>query len=206
MGEGIHVFGQNCIRIETAAGVVYTDPFRMTEEPHDADFVLITHDHYDHFSPEDLAKVCKKSTVLVVPERMAEKAQEVSGLVGKTVTVRYGSSYSVCGLNFETVRSYNIGKPFHPKDAEWVGYIIEADAGRVYVAGDSDATEEAKAVRCDVALIPIGGKYTTDAEEGAELANIIKPKLAIPVHYFNPEAAETFTKLLNPEIRTEIPF
>ena len=206
MGEGIHVFGQNCIRIETAAGVVYTDPFRMTEEPHDADFVLITHDHYDHFSPEDLAKVCKKSTVLVVPERMAEKAQEVSGLVGKTVTVRYGSSYSVCGLNFETVRSYNIGKPFHPKDAEWVGYIVEADAGRVYVAGDSDATEEAKAVRCDVALIPIGGKYTTDAEEGAELANIIKPKLAIPVHYFNPEAAETFTKLLNPEIRTEIPF
>ena len=206
MGEGIHVFGQNCIRIETAAGVVYTDPFRMTEEPHDADFVLITHDHYDHFSPEDLAKVCKKSTVLVVPERMAEKAQEVSGLVGKTVTVRYGSSYSVCGLNFETVRSYNIGKPFHPKDAEWVGYIIEADAGRVYVAGDSDATEEAKAVHCDVALIPIGGKYTTDAEEGAELANIIKPKLAIPVHYFNPEAAETFTKLLNPEIRTEIPF
>lgn len=206
MGEGIHVFGQNCIRIETAAGVVYTDPFRMTEEPHDADFVLITHDHYDHFSPEDLVKVCKKNTVLVVPERMAEKAQEVSGLVGKTVTVRYGSSYSVCGLNFETVRSYNIGKPFHPKDAEWVGYIIEADAGRVYVAGDSDATEEAKAVRCDVALIPIGGKYTTDAEEGAELANIIKPKLAIPVHYFNPEAAETFTKLLNPEIRAEIPF
>lgn len=206
MGEGIHVFGQNCIRIETAAGVVYTDPFRMTEEPHDADFVLITHDHYDHFSPEDLAKVCKKSTVLVVPERMAEKAKEVSGLVGKTVTVRYGSAYSVDGLNFETVRSYNIGKPFHPKDAEWVGYIIEADAGRVYVAGDSDATEEAKAVHCDVALIPIGGKYTTDAEEGAELANIIKPKLAIPVHYFNPEAAETFTKLLNPEIRTEIPF
>ena len=203
MGEGIHVFGQNCIRIKAAAGVVYTDPFRMTEEPHDADFVLITHDHYDHFSPEDLAKVCKKSTVLVVPERMAEKAQEVSGLVGKTVTVRYGSAYSVDGLNFETVRSYNIGKMFHPKDAEWVGYIIEADAGRVYVAGDSDATEEAKAVRCDVALIPIGGKYTMDAAEGAELVNLIRPKLAIPVHFFDPEVLKKFVSLVDPEIPTE---
>ena len=204
MGEGIRFIGQNCIRITTAAGVVYTDPFRMTEEPHDADFVLITHDHYDHFSPENLVKVCKKGTVLVVPERMAEKAQEVSDLVGKTVTVRYGSAYSVDGLNFETVRSYNIGKMFHPKDAEWVGYIIEADAGRVYVAGDSDATEEAKAVKCDVALIPIGGKYTMDAAEGAELANIINPKLAIPVHYFDPEAAEKFASLVKPGIRTEI--
>ena len=203
MGEGIHVFGQNCIRIKAAAGVVYTDPFRMTEEPHDADFVLITHDHYDHFSPEDLAKVCKKSTVLVVPERMAEKAQEVSGLVGRTVTVRYGSAYSVDGLNFETVRSYNIGKMFHPKDAEWVGYIIEADAGRVYVAGDSDATEEAKAVRCDVALIPIGGKYTMDAAEGAELVNLIRPKLAIPVHFFDPEVLKKFVSLVDPEIPTE---
>ena len=203
MGEGIHVFGQNCIRIKAAAGVVYTDPFRMTEEPHDADFVLITHDHYDHFSPEDLAKVCKKSTVLVVPERMAEKAQEVSGLVGKTVTVRYGSAYSVDGLNFETVRSYNIGKMFHPKDAEWVGYIIEADAGRVYVAGDSDATEEAKAVRCDVALIPIGGKYTMDAAEGAELVNLIRPKLAIPVHFFDPEVLKKFVSLVDPEIPTK---
>lgn len=203
MGEGIHVFGQNCIRIKAAVGVVYTDPFRMTEEPHDADFVLITHDHYDHFSPEDLAKVCKKSTVLVVPERMAEKAQEVSGLVGKTVTVRYGSAYSVDGLNFETVRSYNIGKMFHPKDAEWVGYIIEADAGRVYVAGDSDATEEAKAVRCDVALIPIGGKYTMDASEGAELVNLIRPKLAIPVHFFDPEVLKKFVSLVDPEIPTE---
>ena len=199
MAEGILAFTHNSIRIDTAAGRVYVDPFRMAEEPHDAAFVLVTHEHYDHFSKEDLAKVW-----------MLDKVREIEFLNARIETVVPGEKYRIDGLSFETVPAYNIGKPFHPQGAEWVGYIVDANGKRVYVAGDTDATEEAKAVRCDIALIPIGGKYTMDAEQAAELVNTIRPELAIPVHYGgmlgNGDAAKTFSELVDPSIPVEIMF
>lgn len=208
MAEGIVFYTQNSSRIDTPAGRVYVDPFRMTEEPHDATFVLVTHEHYDHFSPEDIAKVCNRDTVLVIPQSMLDKMREVETLVARIETVVPGERYRIDGLEFETVRAYNIGRPFHPKEAEWVGYIVNANAGRVYIAGDSDATEEATAVRCDVALLPIGGKYTMDAEQAAELTNTIRPATVIPVHYGgtlgNADAAKVFAGLVDPSVRVEV--
>ena len=183
MTDNIEVFIQNSIRIRSGVGVIYVDPFRMQEEPKDADFILITHDHYDHFSPEDIGKVCKADTVLVVPEKMAAKAQEVRGMVGKIETVKPGIYREIGELEFETVPAYNTLKPFHPKSAEWVGYILRIEGERIYIAGDTDATGEAKAVKCDIALVPIGGTYTMDAKKAAELINTIRPDVAIPVHY-----------------------
>ena len=84
---------------------------------------------------------------------------------------------------FVTVPAYNVGKPFHPKSSRWIGYVIETEQGRVYVAGDTDATDEARKVSCDIALVPVGGKYTMDPAEAAELINTIRPKTAVPVHY-----------------------
>ena len=185
MTGNIEVFTQNSIRIRSRVGVIYIDPFQMKEEPKDADFVLITNDHYDHFSPEDIGKVCKADTVLVVPEKMASKAQEVSKMVGKIETVKPGVYREMGGLEFETVPAYNTLKPFHPKSAEWVGYILRVDGQRIYIAGDTDATKEARAVKCDVAIVPIGGTYTMDAKKAAELVNEIRPSMAIPVHYGN---------------------
>ena len=183
MTGNIEVFIQNSIRIRSRVGVIYIDPFQMKEEPKDADFVLITHDHYDHFSPEDIGKVSKADTILVVPEKMAAKAQEVSGMVRKIETVKPSVYREMGGLEFETVPAYNTLKPFHPKSAEWVGYILRIDGKRIYIAGDTDATKEAKAVKCDIALVPIGGTYTMDAKKAAELINTIRPDVAIPVHY-----------------------
>ena len=152
-------------------------------DAHDADYILITHDHYDHFSPEDIRKVAKADSILVVPEKMADKAQEAAGDVGKIETVKPGVYRELNGLEFETVPAYNLLKPFHPKSAEWVGYVLRIDGKRIYIAGDTDATKEAKAVKCDVALVPIGGTYTMDAKKAAELVNVIRPNVAIPVHY-----------------------
>ena len=155
----------------------------MRAEPRDADFILITHDHYDHFSPEDIEKVAAGGTILVVPGKMVQKAKEVSGLVGRIETVTPGETYSIDGLELETVPAYNVLKPFHPKGAGWVGYILSIDGKRIYVAGDTDLTKEIKNVRCDIALVPIGGTYTMDAKKAAELVNILQPEVAIPVHY-----------------------
>ncbi|MBR3573846.1 MAG: MBL fold metallo-hydrolase [Lachnospiraceae bacterium] len=208
MTGNIEVFKQNSIRIRSRVGVIYTDPFQMKEELKDADFVLITHDHYDHFSPEDIGKVSKADTILVVPEKMATKAQEVSGMVGKIETVKPSVYREMGGLEFETVPAYNTLKPFHPKSAEWVGYILRIDGKRIYIAGDTDATKEAKAVKCDIALVPIGGTYTMDAKKAAELINTIRPDVAIPVHYGHivgkPGDGEVFAENVMAPIKVEL--
>ena len=183
MIENIEVNTQNSIRIASRVGVIYVDPLEIPDERHDADYILITHDHYDHFSPEDIRKVVKAGCILVVPEKMAGKAQEVSDAVGRIDTVKPSIYREINGLEFETVPAYNTLKPFHPKSAEWVGYVLRIDGKRIYIAGDTDATKEAKSVKCDIAIVPIGGTYTMDAKKAAELVNAIRPDIAVPVHY-----------------------
>ena len=183
MTENIEVFTQSSIRIRNRDKVIYLDPFKIRGEPKDADYILITHDHYDHFSPEDIKKVSNGDSVLIVPEKMADKAREVYGTVGKICTVNPGTCNNIDGLAFDTVPAYNTLKPFHPKSAGWVGYILSIDGKRIYVAGDTDMTKDNKNVKCDIALVPIGGTYTMDAKKAAELINSISPEVAIPTHY-----------------------
>ena len=208
MTENIRVYSQNCIRIETEKGIVYVDPFQMKESPKDADFILITHDHYDHFSPEDIRKAAGEDTVMVVPENMKDKAKEAEGFVKRTVTVKPGISAEIDALKLETVPAYNIKKPFHPESAGWVGYILKDGGKRIYIAGDTDATKEAKAVKCDIALVPIGGTYTMDAKTAAELVNELRPETAIPVHYGTivgkPSDGEVFAKHVKEPVKAEI--
>ncbi|MBQ7463907.1 MAG: MBL fold metallo-hydrolase [Lachnospiraceae bacterium] len=208
MTENITVNEQNSIQIKDRSGMIYVDPFRIRERTNDAAFIFITHDHYDHYSPEDIAKVAKEDTILIVPEKMEGKAREVSGLVGRTVTVRPGMQQELEGLFFETVPAYNILKPFHPKSAMWVGYIFLVEDRRIYVAGDTDATAEAKAVKCDIALVPVGGTYTMDAKKAAQLVNTIGPDVAIPVHYGtlvgSMKDGQEFAENVNDPVRVEL--
>jgi len=183
MLDKIDVFTQSSIRIKGGSGTVYIDPFQMKEEPHDADYILITHDHYDHFSVEDIKKVAKMSTILVVPARMEDDAKELANDVASIVTVKPGVYKEISGLEIETIPAYNTVKPFHPRRAEWVGYILRVDGKRIYVAGDTGLTKEARQVKCDIALLPIGGTYTMDTKRAAELANTIRPEYVIPTHY-----------------------
>ena len=207
MTENITVFTQNSIRITDRDRQIYIDPFQMREEPHDAEYILITHDHYDHFSPEDINKVAGNNTILIVPEKVQGKANEAADFVSRIVTVKPGVHQEIDGLEIETVPAYNILKPFHPKNAEWVGYILRVDGKRIYIAGDTDATKEAKSVKCDIALIPIGGTYTMDAKKAAELVNTICPSVAIPVHYGSivgkPGDGEVFADNVKDPIKVE---
>ncbi|MCR5729493.1 MAG: MBL fold metallo-hydrolase [Ruminococcus sp.] len=185
--------------------VIYIDPFRITEESHDADIILITHSHYDHFSPDDIKKVMKQETVLVCPESMKEA--DDMGL--EVVRVSTSDKIEVLGISIETVAAYNKLKPFHPKSNGWVGYIINSSAnGRIYIAGDTDLTSENQNVKCDIAMLPVGGTYTMNFKKAAKLANIIKPEYAVPIHYGSvtgsPEDGENFHKLVDSEIKVVI--
>jgi L-ascorbate metabolism protein UlaG (beta-lactamase superfamily) len=208
MTDNIDVFTQSSIRINDGGKMIYVDPFKMAGEPRNADYIFITHDHYDHFSPEDIEKVACSDTVLVVPENMAGKAKVLSGIVKKIVTVKSGVHHDIDGLEVETVPAYNILKPFHSKSAGWVGYILLVDGKRIYIAGDTDETKENKVVKCDIALVPIGGTYTMDAKKAAEFVNTLRPEVAIPTHYGSivgkPSDGEVFAGLVKEPIKVEI--
>ena len=183
MLDRIEVFTQNSIKIKSDVGTIYVDPFKIKYEPHDADYVLITHQHYDHFSIEDIRKVIKDSTILVSPESMIDDAKELEREVKEIQAVTPGVYREIDGLELETIPAYNTIKPFHPRRAEWVGYILRLEGKRIYIAGDTGATKEARKVKCDIALVPIGGTYTMDPKRAAELINTIRPEYAIPTHY-----------------------
>lgn len=204
MLDNIDVLCHSSIRINKEK-TIYIDPFKIDKNYKDADLIFITHDHYDHYSEDDIDKVKKDETVFIVPEELLTKLLVRGYNKNNIITVELNMQYMVEGIKFETIPAYNINKQFHPKENEWVGYIIEIKGIRYYIAGDTDITEENKKVKCDVAFIPVGGTYTTDFKEAAQLVNEIKPKIAVPTHYGSvvgtKQDATDFVRLLHPMIK-----
>ena len=180
-------FSINChssIRCDNGNMVLRFDPFRVEDAPHDAGLVFITHDHYDHFSPEDIRRVLSPDGFIVLPDTCYRTALEAGFDESALLPVHTGVTYELLGLSFRAVAAYNEGKNFHPEANRWLGYVVTtADGLRFYVAGDTDNIGEARSVRCDAAFLPVGGTYTMTAQEAAALANAIRPKVAVPTHY-----------------------
>lgn len=201
--DHIQVNTQSSIRIE-GSKVVYFDPFQIGTEAHDADLICITHAHYDHFEPKSILRVCKQDTELAVPASMAGDLEKLAWK-GKIHLLSPGEKLEAAGLILTATPAYNKLKPFHPKRNGWLGYLLEMDGRVYYAAGDTDAVKELQEIRCDTALVPIGGKFTMNAREAAGLVNKIKPKAAIPIHYGSlvgkPQDAETFRKMVDREVQ-----
>ena len=178
--DAITINAHSSIRIGGET-VMYFDPFHLRDAPHDADIVFITHDHYDHLSPEDIARVRKTTTLFVMPAS-CKKAVERSWL-DYCYFLSPGEKTEVCGVPVEAVAAYNSLKPFHPKKNGWLGYVVTVEGQRIYVAGDTDENKDNLAVQCDVALVPVGGTYTFDAKHAAKFVNKLRPAVAIPTHY-----------------------
>lgn len=208
----LELFNHDSIRITTTKApttYVYVDPFKLPEgeaRPK-ADVLLITHPHYDHCSVEDIRKITKKETVIItVPDAQSKL---VSMDVAAVKLVRPGDEVALEGISVKAVPAYNTDKDFHPKENEWVGYLIELAGSTVYVAGDTDKIPEMRSLEgVDVAFLPVSGTYVMTAEEAAEAAKAIKPKLAIPMHYGDivgtQQDAQRFKKLLEGSVRVEI--
>ena len=204
MLENIEVLYHSSIRINKEK-IIYIDPFKINKNYNDADIIYITHDHYDHYSEEDIDKVINENTTIIIPDELLTKLLRKGINKNAIITVEPNKNYMVQGIKFETISAYNTNKTFHPKENGWVGYIIIINGIRYYIAGDTDITEENKQVECDVAFVPVGGTYTMDFKEAASLINEIKPKIAIPIHYGSIVGTEQdaidFIRLLHPEIK-----
>ena len=185
-GVKIERLGHSGFKI-TAGLVVYIDPFHIQEtEP--ADLLLLTHEHYDHLSIEDIRKILRPTTTILCTGDCLSKLTQFERNPLKVM--KAGASLEADGVTVEAVEAYNLNKfrapgiPFHPQEDEKLGYILTLKGVRIYHAGDTDVIPEMKKVRnIDVALLPVSGTYVMTPQEAAEAVRILKPKLAIPMHY-----------------------
>ena len=183
MLENIHWLGHDSFRLDGTA-TVYIDPWKLPSGSPPAGLVLVTHDHFDHLSLPDIDAIAGPDTVVVGP---ASVTGQVRGL--ETVTVAPGDSASVAGVEVLAVPAYNLdkfrapGQPYHPRESGGVGYVVALDGVRYYHAGDTDVVPEMADVRCEVAFLPVGGKFTMTWEEAVEACDLIGPAVAVPMHY-----------------------
>lgn len=190
----------------TGSKTIYTDPFQLGEGLPAADIILITHEHRDHCSREDVEKVSGPGTTIVTTPDCLGKLE---GVPHKEIkTVKPGAGLEVDGVEVNTVRAYNTNKKFHPRENGWVGYVFRLDKVTYYLAGDTDRIPEMKEVKCDVALLPVSGTYVMTAEEASEAALDISLKVAVPMHYGaivgELSDAERFVSLLKGKRETAI--
>ena len=175
----MEVFTQSAIKLKDKV-IIYFDPFKIAHDFHDADYIFITHDHYDHYDEASIKKVMNDNTKFIVPKILEERIKEITN---NFLIVEPNKEYTLDNLKFATIPAYNINKSFHPKEKGYVGYNLEYNNTKYYIMGDTDVTEESKKVKCDFCFIPIGGYYTMDYKEAADYINYIRPPKVIPIHY-----------------------
>jgi len=196
--ERLHWLGHASFRLD-GPPTIYFDPWKLKGHCPQADVILISHEHHDHCSPKDVERVSGPGTVVVASRGAAKK------LRGNVCALRPGERTAVGEVEIEAVPAYNVKKSFHPRQAEHVGFIVTVGGECLYFAGDTDRIPEMADVRCDVALLPVGGTYTMAAEEAAQAAADIGPKVAVPMHYGagvvgTRADAERFRSLCNCEV------
>ena len=156
--------------------VIYIDPYKI-KGGQKADIIFFTHDHYDHFSKEDIAKIAKSETIYVLPQLAAQSIK------GNVRLMTAGDKIIIGDIAVEAIAAYNMNKDFHPKEKGFLGYILTIKGVRIYHSGDTDVIPEMKEVSCDIALLPIGGTYTMTAQAAAEAVKKFKVKIVVPMHW-----------------------
>ncbi|MCX7699157.1 MAG: MBL fold metallo-hydrolase [Candidatus Goldbacteria bacterium] len=191
--KSIHFIHHACFRIEIDNTVIYIDPWKI-KNPKKANFVFVTHEHYDHYSIPDIKLIADEKTNIILPYNITDELSEYN-----IKKVKQGDVFNLENIKIEVIPAYNTNKNFHRKSDNKVGYVIEVKGNRIYHAGDTDLIDEMGNLKnINIALLPVGGTYTMNAIEAAKAAEIIKPDIAIPMHYGvvtgSLKDAETFKK------------
>ena len=159
--NNIEINTQSSIKL-TLDKIIYFDPYKIEKNTNDVNIIFITHNHYDHMDIESINKIKNENTIIVAPKSMEETIKQIEL---KYILLNPNEEININNINIKTIPSYNIEKPYHPKENNWLGYIITINNTTYYIAGDTDKTKEAENVKCDIAFIPIGGTFTMDVNE-----------------------------------------
>lgn len=203
--EGIEHLNHSTIKLAKGP-IIYFDPIGIDDDLKDADMVFITHNHHDHFSKDIIKRIAKDNTHFIAPFDVA-KVLKKDGIENITEIVP-NQSYNIEGIHISTVPAYNINKDYHLKESNWVGYIVKYHNTSYYIAGDTDLIPEIENLNVDVAFLPVGGTYTMNASEAAKAANLMRPLVAVPIHFGSivgtSEDASDFIAKLDPSIMGKI--
>lgn len=196
---------QSSIRISDNI-IIYFDPYNIENRKNDADYIFITHPHWDHLDIKSIKNIIKKDTIIVAPTSVIKNLDHSFN----TLEIKTNKNYHFRNLAFKTIPSYNIKKEYHPKERNDTGYLITLNHITYYIPGDTDLIDEIKNIKADCIFLPIGGTYTMDKQDAVAIANIINPSVAIPIHYGLAVGTKVdalyFKEHLNKEITCKIYF
>lgn len=178
----MHWLGHSGFRFE-GSKIIYFDPWKLSRQAKKADIILITHEHFDHFSKDDIALISTKETIIVSDQIVGRELKGLKFSCKEIRTSSCGETIEIDGVKIKAVQSYNTNKNFHTKQSKKLGFIVTVDNLSIYHAGDTDNIPEMKDYKCDIALLPVSGTYVMTAEEAARAALVIRPKIAVPMHY-----------------------
>jgi len=181
--EGITWFRGSSVRIRRMGLEIHVDPLRVDEDS-EADFVLLTHPHYDNFSEDDIARVRGERTVLIAPASMKKQLDEADHFM------RPGDMLQLEGFDVLAVPAHNVEKKFHTPEHGWLGYVFTIGGTTYYHAGDTDFLPSMFGIRCDVAFLPIGGHYTMGVAEAAKAGEACGAEVIVPIHWGEPHGTE----------------
>ncbi len=174
----IYWLGHDSFRLDEDGIQIYFDPWKLPAKVPAADYIFISHSHYDHFSKDDIAKLKKVTTKIICPADVAQQ------LAGNIIAMTPNQKLELDQFSITALPAYNIGKKFHPRENNWLGFVIEfPDGTSLYFAGDTDFIPEMKTLTVDIALLPVSGTYVMTADEAALAANTFRPKIVIPKHF-----------------------
>lgn len=182
MVENLHWLGHASFRLD-GSRIIYFDPWKLPKDSKKADLILITHEHFDHYSLDDIKLISSQNTIIVASGAVSKELEGEKVVCKEVKPLLPGENIEISGIKVSAVSSYNTNKQFHTKDAQKLGFIVDIDGVRIYHAGDTDLIPEMKNYSCDIALLPVSGTYVMTADEAANAALMIKPKVAIPMHY-----------------------
>ncbi len=200
----IQVFTQSAIKL-TGEKIIYFDPYQISNPYHDADYIFITHDHYDHYDEKSIKNVMKENTKIIVPIILEEQIKKITDNI---LLVKPEQEYKIDDITFKTLPAYNLYTTYHLKANGYVGYNIFLNNKWLYIMGDTDVVEEIAKVKTDICFVPIGGTFTMDYEQAAHYINSLNPQKVIPIHYGSIvgdiNLKDKFKELINDNIEVDI--
>jgi len=201
--KNIKFLGHATVKLKIAEKIIFVDPWKIKDTEEKADIILVTHPHFDHYSEEDIKKIAKDTTVLISCKDVVSQ----TSLKNKRQIQPFEET-KIDDITIQGFPAYNVNKSFHPKSNNWLGFVIRHNDVSIYIAGDSDVIEEAKQLKVNIMILPVGGTYTMTDKEAAELVNLTKPDYAIPIHYGDIvgsiQNAQNFKRFVSPPTKVVI--